>query len=364
MQVAMMGFRGVPSTYGGVERHAEELGVRLVERGVEVTVFNRSDVMPGVKEYRGLHIIHLPFVRQKVLEMASHTCLSTLCSWFKPFDIIHYQSVDPALFAPWGRVKAKVVATSHGQAYRRAKWGKIAKSMSMQAEKVFVNWTDARISVSKTLKAYYEEKYKKPVTYVPNGVNIYPRVKTGALDRLSIAPQSYILWSGRLEPTKGCHTALEAYRKAERREPFIVMGGSTYTDDYIARLKSEFESDRVRFIGHRSGDDFWEILQNAKLFVFPSEIEGLSIALLEAMSQKLPIVFSDIPENMEVADGVGLSFRVGDVNDLAEKMVQCLDNRTLAGSLGEMAGDRVKREYNWEAVTDATLAVYEQVGSI
>jgi glycosyltransferase involved in cell wall biosynthesis len=292
--------------------------------------------------------------------MPTHTFASLTLALFREFDIIHIHSVEPALLAPLVRWKTRVVATSHGQAYRRGKWGPLARWISRRAEPVYLRTAHACIAVSKTLKSYYEARYGRRVEYIPNGVVVEPRAEGDALEKFGLSPSQYLLFAGRLDPTKGCRTALEAYLLSGRPEPFVVMGGSTYTDEYVAMLRSSYASESIRFIGHQTGSVFWQVLQNAKAFIFPSEIEGLSIALLEAMSQSLPIVYSDIPENREVADGVGLSFRTGDARDLASKLGELLADDAEARRLGRLAFERVKRDYNWESVTDMTEAVYRE----
>jgi len=361
MRIAMMGSKGVPASYGGVETHVRELARRLARRGHDVTVYSRTHCTPKLREYEGVRIVRLPAIRQKILEMASHTVLSLVCASCRSFDLIHFHSVDPTLFAPLVKWRAPIVSTSHGQAYRRAKWGPLARWASRRAELVFMHVPDARIAVSRTLQRYYEQRYHRRVVYIPNGVDVHTtEERHDALDRNGLIPGGYMLFAGRLDPTKGCHLAIDGYLRSGIAQQLVVLGASTYTDAYATRLHA-FRSRRILFLGHLSGSAYWQVLQNARALVFPSEIEGLSLVLLEAMSQGLPVIYSDIPENEELAGGIGFAFHAGDVRDLGSRIAYVAAHPEEARARGAQARARVRRDFGWEAITDRTEQVYREV---
>lgn len=364
MRIGMVGLKGIPVSYGGVETHVLEVAPRLARRGHEVTVFSRSHCTPRIREHDGVRIVRLPAVRRKVLEMASHTVLSVIASWFEDFDILHFHSVEPSLFAPMAKWHTPVVSTSHGQAYRRDKWGAAAKWACHRAESVFMRVPDARIAVSRTLQRYYEARYHRPVAYVPNGVTIHTPVRGhDVLDRHGLVPGEYLLFAGRLDPTKCCHLAIDGYLRSGVEQKLAVIGGSTYTDEYVAKLNA-CRCDRIVFLGHQSGSDFWQLMQNCSAFVFPSEIEGMSIVLLEALGNSLPVIYSDIPENVEVAEGVGFGFRVGDAEDLATRMKYVAEHPAEACERAERGRETVRRRFDWDAVADRTEKEYRRVLAI
>ncbi len=361
MKVTMIGSRGIPASYGGVEKHVEELSTRLVEKGYKVTVICRAHYTPPMEEYKGVRIVRLPTVEQKHTEMAFHTFSSI---WYtllydRP-DILHIQSVDPALFSFLARAGTSVVATSHGQAYRRDKWGSIARWMSKLAERGFMYCTDRRISVSRTLKDYYEQKYRREVTYIPNGVNILEIEGVERLAPFGLRGDDYILYVGRLIPTKGPGLLIKAYKNLDTEKKLVIAGGTSYTSGYERKLR-ENASGKIIFTGYQYGEILWQLFRNCSLFVFPSEIEGLPIVLLEAMSFAAPIVFSDIPENLEAAEGVGLAFRNKDQKDLEDKIGYALAHQNLMKDLGQAARKRVEEQFNWEAVVERTEAVYQSL---
>lgn len=355
----MVGFRGIPATYGGVEKHVEELAPRLVQRGHEVIAFCRPHYTPSLKTFKGVRIVRLPTLNQKHVEMSLHTLLS-IQACPTSIDLLHIQSVDPALFALLGKLKLPVVATSHGQAYRREKWGRLSQGMSKLAERSFIAHTDARISVSKTLKHYYEQTYSTQVTYIPNGVNSIDTKYSNFIEPFGLKPDGYILFVGRLIPTKGPGLLVEAYKKLDPDVKLAIVGGSSHTSEYEKALK-QHASEKIYFLGYQYAETLWQLFQDCRLFVFPSEIEGLPITLLEAMSFGKPILFSDIPENLEAAEGVGISFRNKDPEDLQEKIQYCFAHPEEMQALGQKAKERVRAEYDWDQVADAHDRLYRRL---
>ena len=177
------------------------------------------------------------------------------------------------------------------------------------------------------------------------------------LRKFSLEPHEYILFVGRLIRSKGCHLLLDAYSRLKTDKTLVIVGGVGYKSKYYRDLISH-KSENVRFLGFRSGQDLRELFGNCCLFVQPSESEGLSMSLLEALSFARPVVYSDIPENREVASGCGLSFVSGDSEDLARAMSGLLAEPDLGSRLGAAGRDRVAREYNWEEIADATEQMY------
>ena len=239
MNIAMLGCRGIPSKYGGVEKVVEEISSRLVKKGHQVSVICRSHYTPKMRKYNGVDIIRLPTINQKHLEMIIHTFFSTLYLFFKKYDIIHVHSVDPALLTPILRLKHKVVATSHGQAYRREKWGRIAKSLSKLAENVYIKSADCCTAVSKTLVNYYSHRYRRAPEYIPNGIDFRAQEDVNLIKNFGLESNKYLLFVGRLIPTKGPKILIEAYKKIKSDLNLVLVGGSSHTDEYEKSLKKE-----------------------------------------------------------------------------------------------------------------------------
>ncbi len=360
MKIAFVGLKGVPAKFGGIERHGEELGWRLAKKGHSIIVYSRHHYNYFSGIYRNMRIISLPAIREKHTEMISHTFLSLFDLLDKNMDIIHIHGVDPALISFIPRLKTKVVVTSHDRAYRREKWGPVAKSFSRLAERAFIVFPHKRIAVSKTLQKYYEEKYNCEIKYIPNGVDIPEEEGCKELAKFGLTRGNYFLFVGRIVPTKGCDTLVEAFKKVKTDKKLVFAGGSSYTDNYVEKLRKKAD-DRVFFLGYRYGKELAQLYANAYCFIIPSEVEGLAITLLEAMSYRRCVIYSDIPENVEAASDVGIPFRNKDINDLADKINFAVQNPSLCQKLGLKAQERVRYEYNWDRIADETEAIYKNL---
>jgi glycosyltransferase involved in cell wall biosynthesis len=360
MHVVMMGCRGIPATYGGVEKAVEELSVRLARRGHQVTVLCRSHYTRKMTTYENVNIVRLPTIPQKHLEMIVHTLVSALYLTVKSCDLVHVHSVDPAVVTPFLRLFHPVVATSHGQAYRRDKWGRVFRSLSRMAERIFMTAPSECTAVSKTLSNYYAEKYNRTAHYIPNGVTWQEPVGPESLRQFGIDRDGYILFVGRLLATKGPKLLIDAYKKVKPNVKLVIAGGSSHTNDYEKQLRQEANDD-VLFLGYRYGETLKALYSNCRLFVFPSSIEGLPLVLLEALSFHRPVLFSDIPENLEIAEGLGIPFQSESVEDLAEKLSYALSGKDSFEAFEQAAWERLHNEYDWDRVVDQYLAVYRNV---
>ena len=359
MKIAVIGTLGIPATYGGVERHVEELYVRLAARGHRVTVFCRSFYTERGGNYKGIRLVRLPTIRTKHLENPSHTALATVMVLGQDYDLVHYHAMFPALFSAMPKLNKKMrsVVTLHGLDWQREKWGPLAKWVIRLGEKAAVRFPDATIVVSKTMQQYLQHRYHKETHYIPNGVNIPLLRSDEQLRPLGIEPGRYVLFVSKLSPEKGAHFLLDAFKQITTDYQLVIAGGSRHSDDYIASLKARAGCN-ILFLGYVWGELLEALFSHAYLFVQPSTIEGLAISVLEAMSHGRCVVCSDIPENIEAIGGCGITFRNRDAGDLAEKLASLLSNPGRVEELGAHARERVRCEYDWDKGVEETEQLF------
>ncbi|MDP2234456.1 MAG: glycosyltransferase family 4 protein, partial [Actinomycetota bacterium] len=302
MRIAMIGQKGIPATWGGVERHVEEIARRLVEQGHEVTVYTRPNYTPhDTKEHQGVRLVSLPTLRTKHLDAIVHCVLASLHSWGGRYDIVHYHAIGPALASPLARLRGYgVVATVHGQDFRRAKWGGIASSLLKAGEWCALNVAHATISVSERLAEEYRCGGHENAHFIPNGVSVPEGEDTSILDELGLAGTPYILFAGRVTPEKGAHYLIEAWSRTGRPMPLVVAGDTSFTGEYIAEVQAAAAAEGVIFPGYVYGERLAALFRHATLFVLPSDLEGYPIVLLEAAAHGTPVLASDIPQNLEI----------------------------------------------------------------
>jgi len=369
MRIAVIGSRGVPATFGGIEHHVEEIESRLAARGHDVTVYCRSNYVPaGLAEHRGMKIRRLPVIRTKYFDAVAHSSLSTVDALTRRFDIVHFHALGPGLPAllPRALHTSKVVQTVHGLDYERAKWGRVAKTVLRTGGWLSARVPDATIVVSQSLQDYYAQHYGRPTSFITNGaVPPVCRPARRIVDELGLQPRRYVLSVGRLVPEKATDLLIAAFAQVPGDFQLVVAGGSSFTDDYVAYLRELAAADpRVKMVGFVYGDLLEELYNNAAVFCLPSLVEGLPLTLLEASSYARPVIASAISPHVEVLREDGPGHRLVSVDDQAA-LARSL-TAVLADLPGEEAGGpalqhRVMANHNWDAVADATEEVYRRV---
>lgn len=366
LKIAMIGQKGVPAVYSGVERHVEEISVRLAKKGHSVTVFCRPHYTKVNENYRGVRLKHLPSIHTKHLDAITHSFLATLETLRGDFDIIHYHALGPSTLSFLPKLAGKkVVVTVHGIDWLRPKWGFLARKFLLFGEMASILFPHRTIVVSKNLKKYFEVKYGREVSYIPNGINI-PALREPRIikEQYGLGCKDYLLFVGRLVPDKGCHYLLEAFKNIDGEKKLVVVGGSAHAERYERGLKLLAEKDdRILFTGYLNGETLEELYSNTYLFILPSLIEGLSVSLLEALSYSKAVLCSDIEENKEVlfSEGnspMGFTFKSGDPEDLRKKISYLLKNPEKVKVMGEMAKEYVVKNYTWDMVAEVTEALY------
>jgi glycosyltransferase involved in cell wall biosynthesis len=370
MKIAMIGQRGVPATFGGVERHVEELGARLAADGHEVVVFCRRGYGESEPDgYRGMRLVHQHTVDSKHLESFVASATATAATIGQGYDVVHYHAVGPGLFSPVARALsgACVVQTIHGLDGERAKWGRGASELLR-----FGTWLSARVPnrtivVSKSLQDAYRDRYGRETVHIVNGTpEVTSRPPAAITQRWGLTRGSYVLSVGRLVPEKAPEHLLAAFADVPGDTRLVLAGGSSHTDEYVGDLHSMAASDpRVIMAGYVYGAELEELYSNAAAFVLPSLLEGLPLTLLEAASYGCSIVASDIPPHVEVvgASGPGARlFPTGDIPALTKALTETLqappdEERTGAEALSA----RVRATYSWDRATAETEELYAEL---
>ncbi|MBZ5599003.1 MAG: glycosyltransferase family 4 protein [Acidobacteriia bacterium] len=358
VKVAFIGGRGVVSKYSGIEAYYEEVGQRLTAMGHDVTVYCRSYFTPPLEEHHGMWVCRLPTIRSKHLETLVHTCLSTVHASFSRCDIVHYHALGPALFSFIPRLFGKkTVVTVQGLDWQRKKWGRIAATVLRLGEQAAARLPNATMVVSRVLEEHFRTTYRAETIYVPNGTTIRERRAASRILDWDLEPGNYILYLGRLSPEKNCHLLVQAYEHIDTSVKLVMAGGSSYSDIYADELRRH-QGDRIKVLDWISGNALEELLTNAMLFVLPSDLEGMSLALLDAMGAGVCVLASDIPENREAVEGAGFTFKRGDVHDL-ERMLRLLIADTEVREEASRKGqERVRERYLWPRIAEQIEAVY------
>lgn len=371
----MIGQKGIPAAYGGIERHVEELSVRLAKQGQEVLVYARAWFSPKkITEYQGVKIIHTPTIHTKHLDAIVHTFISTLHAIFisKP-DIIHYHGVGPALLAWIPRVfapRVKVVVTFHCIDRHHQKWGWFARKMLALGELAACRFPHETIAVSQTIRTYCLNEYAKLTTYIPNGATRVDEIPgDDKLEKMNLTSEKYLLMVSRLVKHKGAHYLIPAWQQARATAPELfagyklaIVGGGVFTDRYVDELKKlAADDDSIVFTGWKDGEALSQLYAHCKFLVHPSENEGLPLTVMQAMVNARAVLVSDISEHKEIVPDHNFWFMNANINSLSGKIIELMKNPAMLAEAGNKNCQFVAKYFNWNDIAKNTEKLYENL---
>ena len=367
LHIAMFGHKRIPGREGGVEIVVEELSSRIVRMGHAVTCYNRVghhvsgagyDEKIG-KDYQGVRLKRAFTLGRGGLAAVTSSASAALLTALGHYDVVHIHAEGPAFMCWLPKLCGKrVVVTVHGLDWARAKWGRFASWYIRSGEKSAVKYADEIIVLSRNVQNYFMQNYGRDTVYIPNGVTIPEKREPERISRqFGLEKDGYVLFLGRLVPEKGVHYLIQAWKKVKTDKKLVITGGSSDTADYMEKLR-QMAGENVLFTGFQQGRVLEELYSSACIYVLPSDLEGMPLSLLEAMSYGNCCLVSDIPELTEVVEDQAAVFRKGDVKDLAAHLQILLDHPEQIEKYREGAAAYVEARYSWEEMTERTLQVY------
>lgn len=373
MKVAMIGHKVIPSRRGGIENVLTTLCPLLVEKGAEVTCYNRmtdkveNEYIGTVENnmYRGVKIKSAWTVKARGVSAMIASFTAAIAAAFGKYDVVHFHAEGPcaALWIPklFGK---KCVATVHGLDWQREKWGSgFASKYIKFGEKVLAKYADEIIVLSQSAYDYFKETYNREAVIIHNGIDKPVLRKADKITKMyPISENEYICIISRLTAEKGIHYLIDAYNGVNTDKKLVIAGDTSDTDEYVAMLREKAKDNpNIIFTGFISGDTLDEMYSNAYMVCLPSDLEGMSLSLLESLAYGNAVLCSDIPENTSVADEKAVYFSRGNVSDLKEKLQQMLDDEMLVKKLKEDSSDYITGKFSWNDVADSTLALYKKL---
>jgi glycosyltransferase involved in cell wall biosynthesis len=376
MRIAMLGQKGMPAVFGGVERHVHDLSLHLAKNGHQVTVYSRQWYTGKNQDeiYEGVKIKYLPTWHTKHLDAIVHTWLSTWHAIFNDFEIIHYHGVGPALLSWLPRIfapHAKVIVTFHSIDRYHQKWNWLARFFLRLGEWCACRFPHQTITVSQTLEKYCFNEFNVKTIYIPNGVPSFgPVVSENQLQQFNLEKNKYLVMISRLIPHKGAHLLVEAFVKLKKTFPqdekirelkLAIVGGGVYTDKYVRNLhRLASACNEIIFTDFQAGENLEQLYTHALALVHPSLNEGLPITVLQAMAYGRPVLVSNLAEHRELIDDNRFIFKENDVDDLVKKIQQFLqlptEEKNKAGLANQSTTNNV---YHWEKIVPQIEDVYK-----
>lgn len=373
MKIAMIGHKVIPSRRGGIENVLTSLCPLLVELGLDVTCYNRSSdkveneyvgTVEGNK-YKGVKLKNAWTINARGAAAMVASFTAAISAAFGRYDLVHFHAEGPcaAMWIPkmFGK---KCVATVHGLDWQREKWGHgFASKYIKFGERVMVKCADEIIVLSESARQYFKDTYNRETVLIHNGIEKPEKHKANKIKSLyGLEADGYIAIVTRLTAEKGVHYLIDAYNKIKTDKKLVIAGDTSDTDEYVELLKQKAEGNpNIIFTGFISGDVLSEIYSNAYLVTLPSDIEGMSLSLLEALAYSNAVLCSDIPENTLVTEDKAMHFKKSNVDDLAEKLQKMCDDKEIVNNYKEVAGEYILNKYNWNDVATSTFNLYKKV---
>lgn len=368
----MLGHKRIPSREGGVEIVVEELSTRMVKLDHDVTCYNRrgkhvldkKKMTTNQKMYNGVKLKSVLTIDKKGLAAMTSSFFATLSILFSNADVVHYHAEGPCAWMwiiKWFSRK-KIITTIHGLDWQRAKWGNFASKYIKFGEKVAVKYSNEIIVLSKNVQDYFKKEYSRKTVFIPNGVN-KPIIEKSKIitNKYGIKKDDYILFLGRIVPEKGVHYLIKAFNKIKTNKKLVIAGSASDTDSYFEELKDLAKNnDNIIFTGFVDGKELAELYSNAYIYCLPSDLEGMPLSLLEAMSYKNCCVTSDIPECSQVIQDVGFTFKKSDISDLSRLLTKLISEPDIVKKYKDISQEYILNKYDWDNVVKETLKLYDK----
>lgn len=361
MRVGILGIKSIPATMGA-DRVVEALLGELPQKH-RYTVYVMREHGREPEGSGHVRLVRVPALRGKHLGAASYFALSSLHAAFVGrFDVVHVHNSDFGAFCLPLRLRRKssIVGTFHGDPYAREKWGGLAKTFLRFSERCFVRASNVLTSVTPVKHVQGRE-----VRYIPNGIDPWtPSVGTAdaLCDRLGVPSEGFVMFAcGRLDPTKGLHHLLEAWSGLPDAPPLLAIADFRHDRTYSERIRALAGGDDRVVLHDRllPRDQLLGLVSRARVFVFPSEVEGMAMMLLEAISTRAPIVCSDIPENVAVVGpDYPFLFSSGSANSLSSILEQVL-SAAHDPEISVRLCEDVLRRFQWARAAHEYARLYE-----
>lgn len=371
MEIAMIGQKRIPSREGGVEIVVEELSTRMTKLGYDVTAYNRggkhaldkNQKTKNLKQYKNVKIKKTLTIDKKGLAAMTSSFFGTFKILFSKADVVHYHAEGPSAMIPIIKFlsKKRIIVTIHGLDWQRAKWGGFATKYIKFGERMAAKYADEIIVLSENVKKYFKDNYGRNVHFIPNGVNKPTLLEANKIkNKYNLSKDNYILFLGRIVPEKGIHYLIDAFNNIKTDKKLVIAGGASDTNEYYQELKENSRNNKnIIFTGFVQGKELEELYSNAYIYCLPSDLEGMPLSLLEAMSYGNCCLTSDIDECADVLEDKGVTFKKSNIKDLSSKLQKLCDDEKLVKKYKDESKEYILNKYNWNDVVKETLKLYK-----
>jgi len=361
MRLAILGSRGIPGNYGGFETFAEELSVRLVQEGVDVTVFcegneDTNDTYMGVVR-----------ATRTAPELGFGTRLwfDLKCLWEarRQYDVVYMLGYGAAIFCfiprVWG---TQVWINMDGIEWARRKWKWYAKLWLQVMEGIAIRTASQVIADADAISRFLEKRHGRlrACSVVPYGtiaVETQPSVR--GLQRWDVEAGKYYLIVGRIEPENHIVEMIRGFLASTSAYPLLIIG-NVYEETQYAKLARTLQSERIRFLGPLYDKaSVTGLRYYASAYLHGHSVGGTNPSLVEALGAGSVIIAHENEFNREVAGDIGYYFSSEEDIPAIIARVEGLnvERRT---NLRQESIERARRYYSWRVVQQKYLYLLEE----
>ena len=367
-KIASFGFRSIPLQKGcaGSDKFAEELLVRLAQKGYQVNAYNRlyKNSKKFNHTYKGIHLYNLKTIEKKGFDTLLHSLKATIhIILHNKGDVVHIHNGGNSIWALFLRLfNKKVLVSQDGIDWNREKWPWYGKLYLRISATITARIPNMVVFDNIFAKEMFEKKFKKKFNFIPYGSEITEDTgeNSSILETLNLKPKQYFLFVGRFIPDKGLQYLIPAFEKAKTDKKLVLVGGSPNKSDFERKINATRDK-RILFPGYIYGNDTNCLIKNAYAYIQPSDVEGLSPVILSVMSLKTPVICSDIKENLYILEDTALTFKKSDVSDLYDKINFSLNNPKALKKNAEKAKERVDKAFNWNSVVNQYIDLFRKI---
>lgn len=359
----MLGHKTIPSRKGGVEIVVGEIATRMADKGHKVVCYNRNEKdEEKLNTYKGVKLKRVFTVNLRGAAAMSSSFFAAIRAAFGGYDVVHFHAEGPSAMCFIPKLFGKrIVVTIHGLDWQRDKWGGFATKYIFFGEKMAVKFADEIIVLSENVKKYFKDTYNRETVFIPNGISKPEKIEADLIKKWGLEKDSYILYLGRIVPEKGVSYLIDAYSKIECKKKLVIAGGSSDTSSFFEGLKEKAKDNKnIIFTDFVQGKALEELYSNAYIYTLPSDLEGMPISLLEAMSYGNCCLVSNISECTEAVCDKAVHFKKSDVDDLADKLKMLCDNEDMVEKYRSEASDYICNRFNWDDIVEETLKLYKK----
>ena len=374
MRIAVIGVRGVPAAYSGLETEVDEVGSRLVARGHEVLVYCRRNCSKySETHYKGMRRIVLPSLKGKWTDTYSHSLLSMFhVLKERPDVILAYNPGIASLCAIPKMLGYPVALNPDGFDWERRKWGWFAKRFIRGSAWLTTKVVDQIIADAITVQTYFNSVWKchPPAVYIPNGGQLEPPETAGVpeaeaaeiLKRYGVEKGKYLLFLSRHEPENSCEYILKAFEGVKGDVKLLFGGGVTYASPYADSLR-QTKDPRILFPGPIYDAQHVKALHHHCLFVVHgNQPGGMSLGLLKALGLGACVMTVNTPDNAYVLKDAGITYELS-AESIRSGMEFLLANPDKVRECQRSAIEQIKAEYLWDVVTDRYEATLKRLAA-